>query len=197
MTPCRVLHCLAATAALVALVSCSGGGDGGDGSAGTGVQTTGGAAQSVAPAVPMDTREALVSVLGTPDAVSGKIVVVDDLEMWVESLTDADLAVRFDVASGVVIGSEAIDPFPEGTLLPLHVRVQLGMSQAEVRDSLAGFELTEVQGTVLDLPVGSVVLAGGQVLVGLFEDRVVYYQTYPLVPDVDGEFQAYLDGDLP
>ena len=48
-----------------------------------------------------------------------------------------------------------------------------------------------------DLPVGSVVLAGGQVLVGLFEDRVVYYQTYPLVPDVDGEFQAYLDGDLP
>lgn len=71
------------------------------------------------------------------------------------------------------------------------------MSQAEVRDSLAGFELTEVQGTVLDLPVGSVVLAGGQVLVGLFEDRVVYYQTYPLVPDVDGEFQAYLDGDLP
>ena len=197
MTPRRVLHCLAATAALVALVSCSGGGDGGDGSAGTGVQTTGGAAQSVAPAVPMDTREALVSVLGTPDAVSGKIVVVDDLEMWVESLTYADLAMRFDVASGVVIGSEAIDPFPEGTLLPLHVRVQLGMSQAEVRDSLAGFELTEVQGTVLDLPVGSVVLAGGQVLVGLFEDRVVSHQTYPLVPDVDGEFQAYLDGDLP
>ena len=54
-----------------------------------------------------------------------------------------------------------------------------------------------MQGKVVDLAVCSVVLAGGQVLVCPFEDRVVYYQTYPLVPDVDGEFQAYLDGDLP
>lgn len=200
----RVVTALLGTAllgtALLGITACSGGK--GIEPIGTGGQlpgstTLGGTTPGGAPTFPMDSREALVSVLGTPDAMSGKILVVGDLEMWVESYTYADLATRFDLSNGLVVGSEAIDPFPDGTLLPLHVGVRLGMTEAEVRDTLIGFELTEVDGATFDLPAGSSILAGGQVMIGLFEDRVVYLQTYPLVPDADGEFQAYLDGDQP
>jgi hypothetical protein len=159
--------------------------------------TTGGESGG-APAFPMDTKDALVSVLGPPDAYSAKVVVLDDGEATVETHTYADLSTRFDIVDGLVVGSEAVEPYPDGTLLPLHVSVlRLGMTEAEVRDSLIGVELTEVDGVALDMPAGSSVLAGGQVLICLFDDRVVYLQTYPLVPDDDGAFQAYLESDEP
>ena len=75
--------------------------------------------------------------------------------------------------------------------------MRTGVTETEVREALAGYELTTVDATALDMPAGAKVLAGSQVLIGLVDDRVVYIQTYPLVPDEGGAFQAYLEGGQP
>jgi hypothetical protein len=152
------------------------------------------------PAVVTDTVDALLAALGPPDAFTRKVVVLEDRDSTVDSMVYAELAQRFDVVDGVVVGSEDIEAYPDGTILPLSYAffdVGIGMTEQEVRDSLAPVELVATDGAQLDLPSGSTVLAGSQIIVGLQDDQVVYVQTFPLVPDESGELQTYLDGSEP
>ena len=182
---------LAVAAAIVSgLTACSG-------SAG---RSTGPGAGS-APLVNTDNREALMSVLGPPDAFTKKIVQVEGgPDATMESFVYAALAHRYDMVDGLVVGDEAIDPFPDGTVLPKHITyydVNVGAPAEDVRKAMTPIELTQTDGAALGMPAGAVVLTGGQLMVVLVDDKVVYAQTYPLVPDPSGELQAYLDGSEP
>ncbi|MCU0259451.1 MAG: hypothetical protein MUE78_00390 [Ilumatobacteraceae bacterium] len=192
---------LGAAIALV-LSGCGGGSDSGsDGSIAPGTTTASeGSVPAGSPAVVTDTVDALFAALGPPDAFTRKVVVLEDRDSTVDSVVYAELAQRFDAVDGIVVGSEDIEAFPDGTILPLSYSffdVGIGMTEQEVRDSLAEVELVETEGTLLDLPPGSNVLAGSQIMVGLQDDQVVYVQTFPLVPDESGELQAYLEGSEP
>jgi hypothetical protein len=179
-------------ASVLAVVACTGT----DGSA----DPDSGGSAGAAAAVVTDSKEALLGVLGPPDAFTTKVVAVGDAEVPVDSFVYAELGRSYEMVDGVVVGEEEVEAFPDGTMLPLHLGyydVRTGMTETEVRQSLEGYELTSIDAAALDMPAEATLLAAGQILIGLIDDRVVYIQTYPLVPDADGAFQDYLEGGQP
>ena len=191
MSP-RIRRLVTVVATVMAVCACTGTGGSPD-------QATS-ASLGAGAAVVTDTKEALLGVLGAPDAFTSKVVVLDGAEVPVESFVYAELSRAYEMVDGVVVGEEEIEAFPDGTLLPLHLGyydMRTGVTETEVREALAGYELTAIDATSLDMPAGAKVLAGSQVLIGLVDDLVVYIQTYPLVPDEGGAFTAYLEGDQP
>jgi hypothetical protein len=192
----RVLVLVAVAA--VTLVGCTGGSSGTTGSGGGHGATT-----TVAGGLPdsyTGSREALMSVLGPPDAFVSKVESLDGNDVAVETFFYAALAHRFDIVNDVVVGDEAIPPYPDGTILPLHISyydVRTGLTMQEVTKSLEQITLTPIDGTSLGLPDGTQVLAGDQVVIGLLDGLVFYVQTFPLVPDTTGSLRAYLDGSAP
>lgn len=200
----RSSRMLVRAALVLALAACSGGGGTSSGTSGTS-PTDGGATTSPASTMPTTSpipadAESLFAVLGPPDIFQRELHVLDGQQVLVESYTYAEIGQRFDVVGGLVVGNEAIDEFPDGTLLPLqyHVyEVWPGAMRADVESSLEGVDLTEIDGAALELPEGATVLGAPQLVIGLLDGVVIYVETFALVPDEAGEFEAYLAGSEP
>jgi hypothetical protein len=149
---------------------------------------------STVPAVASNTSDALISVFGFPDAFRTEVQVVDGESVMRQTYVYAEIGQRFDLVNGVVVGNEAIEPLPEDTLLPLHYSVYdvwPGMTRDEVIAAMAGVDLTPIDASSFTTE-GGTVLAGGQIVIGLLDDVVVYVETFPLVPDPSGEYEALL-----
>lgn len=158
-----------------------------------------GGSTTVPTTLPIRTRDDLVAVLGQPDSFRAELDALDGQDVLVESLVYGEIGQRFDLIDNVVTGSESIDPFPDDTLFPLQYsmnEVRPGLTRADVDEFMTGVEFTEIDGEALGLP-GATVLSAGQLVLALFDDRVIYVETFPLVPDPDGTYQAYIQGATP
>ena len=65
-----------------------------------------------------DTKEALLGVLGPPDAFTSKVAVLDAAEVPVESFVYAELGRSYEMVDGLVVGEEEVEAFPRRDVAP-------------------------------------------------------------------------------
>jgi hypothetical protein len=130
--------------------------------------------------------------LGVPDAFDISIVEVEGVNVRMESWRYYQYGTRIDFVDGEAVWTIEIDPLPDGTICaawydPLDFEV--GMSAAEAIQVAAAAspagavpELIDLSDGGEDLLDGSV-LVGDQITIGIYQDQVVYVETYALSPE--------------
>lgn len=167
-------------AAVLGLVALATGGCSGESEGGGTSSSDGGTAVT-------DTRDQRADVLaeiGAPDAFVLQVSEVDGDAVRYESWTYFDAGTQIDFLDGEVLWDIEIDPVADGALLPLlwsPVEFDLLASRADTVEGLDGIELTEVDGSELDID-GAEILAGEQLVLAFVDDQLVYAESYVLAP---------------
>lgn len=150
-----------------------------------GVAVTAGFDDPVQAQTKPDRRVELRAQIGSPDAF---IVTADEIDgelVRFESWIYYESETQFDFADGEVLWSVALDPLPDGSLLPLQYdpdMFELLASADDVRALLPDVELTEVGIKEKAIPKG-IFLAGEQLLLGFVDDKLIYAESMALVPE--------------
>ena len=137
--------------------------------------------------VPIDRRPDLLAQLGAPESFVLSVGAVDGVASRFESWQYWSSATQVDLVDGEIAFNIALNPVPDGTILPLAYAPDefvLLSTVDEVQASLADLRLTEVDGVAeeLELP-GARTFVAEQLLLAFVDDLLVYVQTYPLLPE--------------
>jgi hypothetical protein len=139
----------------------------------------------------VDDRPGVLATLGRPDAFDISIVAVEGGQVRMESWRYYQFGTRVDFVDGEAIWTMEIEPVPDGTLFAAWydpMAFEAGMPAAEASQVIAAASPAGAAPERIDLAEGGEDLAGGsalvgdQILVGLYEDRVVYVETVALEP---------------
>ena len=132
----------------------------------------------------VDSRPFLLAELGGPDAFRISWDEFDGEIVRSESWTWFDAATQIDLIDGEVLWSIAIEPLPDGALLPIAYapsEFKVLQSSAQVRELLTGVELEEIEASDELETEGAFLLAGEQILLAFIDDQLVYVETFPLI----------------
>jgi len=133
----------------------------------------------------VDRRPEIRAQLGDPDAF---VLTVDEVAgelVRFESWMYYETATQFDLAGGELLWSVDLDVLPDGSLYPLGYdpgMFEMLASTAEVRALLPDVELTEIALKDKAIPKG-LFLAGEQLLLGFVDDKLIYAESFALVPE--------------
>ena len=140
----------------------------------------------------VDDRPQVLAYLGRPDTFDISLVEVEGGRVRLESWRYFQYGTRIDFVDGEAVLTAEIEPMPDGTLFAAWydpLTFGDGMSADEAIQTVAAaspagaapqrFELAE-GGEEL---AGGALLAGDQILIGLYEERVVYVETLALMPE--------------
>ena len=139
----------------------------------------------------VDDRPEVLATLGRPDAFDISFVAVEGGQVRLESWRYYQYGTRVDFADGEAVWTMAIEPTPAGTIFAAWydpLAFQAGMSGAEAAQVIAAASPAGAAPERIDLAEGGDDLDGGsslvgdQIVVSLYEDRVVYVETVALVP---------------
>jgi hypothetical protein len=146
-----------------------------------------------------DQRPDILAALGGPDAFRLAFVPVEGGTVRHEIWDYLELGTRLEFVDGELVFTAELEPLEGDAWYPVHLsptEFTEGMSPAVVREQLDGVALEEV-----DLSEatgeGGLALVGGQVLVAFADGVLVAVETFPLVPDPDGEFDQVLEAVTP
>ena len=133
-----------------------------------------------------DHRERMLELMGPPDTFR---LVFQELEGTVvrrEEWAYYDIGARFDFVDGELIWSVDLEPAPELAIYAHFYDPRdftAYMPAADARDLLAGQELAEMDLAEGDIPEG-LFLGADQLMLGFDQDRLVYAESFYLVPEV-------------
>ena len=133
----------------------------------------------------IDRRPALLADIGGPDAF---VITVDEIDGTLsrfESWSYFAAGTQIDLVDGEVLWDIAIDPLPDGSLLPLMYDPMEFTMMASRDDTLRTLEGVDVRRIESDVDVevdGTEVWAGEQLMLGFVDDHLVYVETFPLAP---------------
>lgn len=139
-----------------------------------------------------DHRPEVFAYLGRPDAFDIAIIEVEGVPVRMETWRYYQFGTQVDFVDGNALWVIEIDPMPEGTIFaawynPLDFFDGITGSQA-IRNATASSP-AGIEPHRIDLSEGGEDLAGGfamvgdQILMGIYEDQVVYIETIALVPE--------------
>ncbi len=139
----------------------------------------------------VDHRPRVLETLGPPDAFDISILEVEGGQIRKESWRYYQYGTRVDFVDGEAVWTVAIEPVPEGTIFaawydPLDFKT--GMTGDEIIRLIASTSPAGAEPEWIDLSQGGEDLAGGatligdQIIVGLYEERLVYVETIALMP---------------
>jgi len=140
----------------------------------------------------VDDRPEVLATLGRPDAFDISIVLVEGGKVRMESWRYYQFGTRVDFVDGEAIWTVAIEPLPDGTLFAAWydpLAFETGMTGAEIAQMVAAASPAGAAALVIDLSAGGEDLAGGtaligdQIMVGLYQDELVYVETVALMPE--------------
>ncbi len=140
----------------------------------------------------VDDRPGVMLELGRPDAFDISIVHVEGGDVRMESWRYFQYATRVDFVDGEAVWTVAIDPVPEGTIFAAWydpLAFTSGMSLEEVTTLASAQSPAGMVPVYIDVSQGGEDLAGGmilvgdQILIGIEENKVVYVETVPLIPE--------------
>jgi hypothetical protein len=143
----------------------------------------------------VDDRPEVLAALGRPDAFDISIVVVEGVKVRKESWRYYQFGTRVDFVDGEAIWTADIEPMPDGTLFAAWydpMAFETGMTGAEISQLVAAASPAGATPVMIDLAAGGEDLAGGsalvgdQIMIGLYEDELVYVETVALLPTGDG-----------
>jgi hypothetical protein len=137
----------------------------------------------------VDDRPGVLEVLGMPDAFDISIIEVEGGKIRKESWRYYQYGTRVDFVDGEAVWTIAIEPMPEDTIFaawydPLSFGAD--MSSEQVTQVIVNSSPANAVPTFLDLSIGgedlagSSTLIGDQIMVGFFQDRLVYVETVAL-----------------
>ncbi|HEX9260625.1 MAG TPA: hypothetical protein VF855_13885 [Acidimicrobiales bacterium] len=141
-----------------------------------------------------DRRDAVRSVLGPPEAFKITFGEVNGQTVRYEAWSYPSLAARVDFVDGMVAWTATIEELPDGSLAPLQYGPEefaAGMTPAQLHEALAGVELKDID--LGEVEPGLSAVVGGQLLAGFSDGRLVYVETFALVPDPGGELAAFVE----
>ena len=139
-----------------------------------------------------DHRPEVYAALGRPDAFDIAIVEVAGVPVRQESWRYYQYGTQVDFVDGSALWVTEIDPLPEGTIFPAWydpLAFYDGITGTVAVQVAAGASPASTIPQRIDLSAGGEDLAGGsalvgdQIVIGLFEDQVVYVETIALVPE--------------
>jgi hypothetical protein len=143
------------------------------------------AAETTLDEAAIDRRPEIRAHLGGPDAFVLTVDEVDGELVRFESWMYYETATQFDLAGGELLWSVDLDVLPDGSLYPLGYdpdMFEMLASTAEVRALLPDVELTEVPLKDKAIP-GGLFLAGEQLLLAFVDDKLIYAESFALVPE--------------
>jgi hypothetical protein len=140
----------------------------------------------------VDDRPGVVEYLGRPDAFDIALVEVEGVPVRMESWRYYQYGTRVDFVDGEAVWTVTIEPMPEGTIFAAWydpLAFPSGMTGAQAAQvagaaSPAGFvpQLMDLSTEGEELAGGSM-LVGDQILIGLYQDQVVYVETIAMAPE--------------
>lgn len=143
----------------------------------------------------VDDRPEVISYLGLPDAFTISAITMEGVPVRVETWRYFAFQMRVDFVDGEATWTMDIEPAPEDTILPAWydpLAFELGMSMSEVAAVAASASPAGQMPEAIDLSeggddlVGSTMLAGDQIMIGLDPSGVVYVETIALFPEGEG-----------
>lgn len=138
-----------------------------------------------------DDRPGVRDYLGKPDAFDIAIVEVEGVAVRMESWRYYQFGLQVDFVDGEAVWMIELEPLPEGTFFarwydPLDFVT--GMTGAEAAQLVATSSPAGEEPQRIDLAEGGEDLAGGttlvgdQIVIGLYNDLMVYVETIALIP---------------
>ena len=140
----------------------------------------------------VDDRPEVLARLGRPDAFDISLVEVEGGQVRLESWRYYQYGTRVDFVDGEAVLTAEIEPLPDGTIFAAWydpLAFSAGMTAAEASEVAGAASPAGTIPTVMDLAEGGEELAGGtalvgdQILIGLYQDQVVYVETVALMPE--------------
>ena len=142
-----------------------------------------------------DDRPGVMGYLGRPDAFTISAITMEGVPVRVETWRYFAFQMRVDFVDGEATWTMDIEPAPEYSIMPAWydpLEFELGMSEAEVVSVVAlaspagqAPQATDLSDGGEDL-VGSTMLVGDQILIGLDPSGVVFVETIALFPEGEG-----------
>jgi hypothetical protein len=142
-----------------------------------------------------DDRPGVIGYLGRPDAFTISAITMEGVPVRVETWRYFAFQMRVDFVDGEAALTMDIEPAPEDSILPAWydpLAFELGMSPSEVAAVAAAASPAGQTPEVIDLSdggddlVGSTMLVGDQIMIGLDPTGVVYIETIALFPEGEG-----------
>ncbi|HSB91222.1 MAG TPA: family 16 glycoside hydrolase [Anaerolineales bacterium] len=134
---------------------------------------------------PEDARPEVLRLMGPPDSFTLQWQDLDGTLVRWEEWSYFDAATRFDFLDGELVWTGDLDPVVDATVFA-HAYSPMDfeptMTTDDVRSMLADQTLEEASLAEADIPTG-IILAGDQILLGFDNDRLVYVQSFALIPD--------------
>lgn len=134
---------------------------------------------------PEDRRETVLELMGPPDAFRITFQELEGSVVRMEEWSYFDALTRFDFIDGELLWTVELEPVPDGTLYAHRYdprNFTAYMSTSQVTALLEDQELERVDLTEADIEAG-LIMAGDQILLGFDDDRLVYVQTFILIPE--------------
>jgi hypothetical protein len=145
---------------------------------------------------PQDNRPQMLKQMGPPDSFTITFLKANGIPMRQEEWSYFDDKTRFDFLNGNLLWTINLQPMPDMVITAITydpLSFKDGMTEAEVRTllsdrNLAPIDLTSAGFTPADLTelglTGAEILAGDQILLGFDQGKLVYVETFALVPRV-------------
>lgn len=143
-----------------------------------------------------DERAEVMAYLGLPDAFTISQVIVDGVPLRLETWRYHGFGTRVDFVDGEVAWTIDIEPVPEYAILPAWydpLSFELGMSPSEAAQVATAASPAGMSPESVDLSdggeelVGSSLLVGDQIMIGLDPAGVVYVETMAMFPEEGGD----------
>ena len=143
----------------------------------------------------VDDRPGVMSYLGLPDAFTISAITMEGVPVRVETWRYFAFEMRVDFVDGEATWTMDIEPAPDDSILPAWydpLAFELGMSPSEVAFVAASASPAGQTPEAIDLSeggedlMGSTMLVGDQILIGLDPSGVVYVETIALFPEGEG-----------
>jgi hypothetical protein len=143
----------------------------------------------------IDDRPGVIGYLGLPDAFTISAITMEGVPVRVETWRYFAFEMRVDFVDGEATWTMDIEPAPEDSILPAWydpLAFELGMSPSEVAFVAASASPAGQTPEAVDLSeggeelVGSTMLVGDQILIGLDPSGLVYVETIALFPEGEG-----------
>lgn len=142
-----------------------------------------------------DDRQGVIGYLGLPDAFTISAITMEGVPVRVETWRYFAFEMRVDFVDGEATWTMDIDPAPDDSIFPAWydpLAFELGMSASEVAALATAASPAGQTPEAIDLSeggddlVGSTMLVGDQIMIGLDPSGVVYVETIALFPEGEG-----------
>lgn len=140
----------------------------------------------------IDHRPEVYAYLGRPDAFDIAVIEVEGVLVRMESWRYYQYGTQVDFVDGSAIWVVEIDPMPEGTIFAAWYDPMAffdGITGTSAIQIATDASPDNMAPQIIDLAeggedlVGGYALVGDQIVIGLFQDQVVYVETIAFVPE--------------